>query len=87
MSLRCRKKKTKLIVKTLKCQYLLGFIQGLERKRMFFFPGIMAIFNGIVQLGIRSFFFQGLLQPFPNFPPVLLFFLFHRVISGFFCII
>lgn len=63
--------KTKLIVKTLKCQYLLGFIQGLERKRKFF-PGIMAIFHGIVQL--FDHFFQGLQQPFPNFPPQRCFF-------------
>lgn len=73
--------KTKLIVKTLKCQYLLGFIKGLERKRKFF-PGIMAIFHGIVQL--FDHFFRGCNNLSQIFLHNVAFFLFHRVISGVF---
>jgi hypothetical protein len=76
-------KKTKLIVKTLKCQYLLGFSQGLERKRMFFFLVLWQFFMGLCSYSIISS--SGAATTFPKFSStMLLFFLFHRVISGFF---
>ena len=69
MSLRCRKNK----INSQNTQVpIFTWVHSRVGEKKKVFPGIMAIFHGIVQL--FDHFFQGLQQPFPNFPPQRCFF-------------